>query len=457
MSNPFLTEGHEEIETALLLENAMQIDLSILAPKYASAVAFTDGRKTYVNSDDNLAKILPNYSHKMLKWLLWHEKYHIELKHHKRYFKYLEELRTTHAHNNISQEEVNIIMDILVHDSLSTMFPELVDIAVSNLAQMRERNSLKYTFKTRTLEEMLEEYQDYKNSTDDDKSKSDDKEDTPDTKEAPTHKSKSAKSDDKAPDTEDKSHKKGGHSSKEDTSSSKETAKEPAVSEHDKTDWSKLDNIDSTEFIEEEDSYRIEKKVEELKRKKVKLATITQTLNGLATTSRQRTYAIPSYITSDRDTILKGRKPGKTALYLVFDASGSMGAELSLFKNLIEKSIPQAMSAPTEWFSGYGQLIKPNAQSVNKRNYGDYYKGTFKDLIPVRADNGYNDDGDRTIELCLEAERHGYSPIGVTDGGGGLYAPEMVKKLNRTILVGDNQAWLDKVKAINPRVQTICI
>ena len=101
----------------------------------------------------------------MLKWLLWHERMHMELKHHNRFFKYLSELRDKECREefHISKEEVNIIMDILVHDSLSKMFPELVETALANLAQMRNRNSLGYTFKTHNLEDMLDEYEKHKN------------------------------------------------------------------------------------------------------------------------------------------------------------------------------------------------------------------------------------------------------------------------------------------------------
>ena len=67
MANPFLNGGHEEIETAILLEKATQCDLAELNRSYKNAVAFTDGSRVYVNSDDNLAKILPDYNQGMLK------------------------------------------------------------------------------------------------------------------------------------------------------------------------------------------------------------------------------------------------------------------------------------------------------------------------------------------------------------------------------------------------------
>ena len=164
MANVFLNGGHEEIETAILLEKATQCDLGELNRAYKNAVAFTDGSKVFVNSDDNLARILPDYNQGMLKWLLWHEEYHKQLKHHNRFFKYLDELKRKKTIDKfaVTKDEVNIIMDILVHDSLAKLFPELVPTAVNNLAQMRNRNSLGYTFKTNRLEEMLQEYADYK-------------------------------------------------------------------------------------------------------------------------------------------------------------------------------------------------------------------------------------------------------------------------------------------------------
>lgn len=472
MANPFLNGGHEEIETAILLEKATQCDLGELNRSYKNAVAFTDGNRVYVNSDDNLAKILPNYNQGMLKWLLWHEEYHKQLKHHNRFFKYLDELKEEKVFDEfqVTKDEVNIIMDILVHDSLSRMFPELVETAVNNLAQMRNRNSLGYTFKTTTLEEMLDEYKAYKHS-EEDKDKSEDGdgegEGIGDTK-SETPKGKEDKEDtedkDKSEGKGKKAHKDGGGMG--DSKKSGEDETEPEVSEgtssksepepepeHDKTDWSKLDDINPTEFIETDEANRIDDAIKELKNKKLKLAKVTETLNGLVTTTRVRTYARPSYIGVDKSIMLKGRKPGRASLYLVFDASGSMGGELALFKKIISESIPQAMSIPTEWFSGYGEKIPRNPAGRNH----DYYKGTFKDIMPVYANSGYSDDGDRVIELCLAAEKQGYSPIGVTDGGGGIYEPDVLKQLKRTVLVGNCKAWLRKAKEINPRIEIIDI
>ena len=470
MANPFLNGGHEEIETAILLEKATQCDLAELNRSYANAVAFTDGNKVYVNSDDNLAKILPDYNQGMLKWLLWHEEYHKQLKHHNRFFKYLDELRAEKVFDEfqVTKEEVNIIMDILVHDSLARMFPELVETAVNNLAQMRNRNSLGYTFKATTLEEMLDEYKAHKHP--DDPTEPPTGEPTEPPTEPPTGSTPTGEPPTEPPagepPTEPPAGSTPGHSHGGGPSETKHTEDEtePETSkgtppksepepEHDKTDWSKLDDINPKEFIDADEANHIDNAIKELKNKKLKLAKVTETLNGLVTTERIRTYARPSYIGVDKGIMLKGRKRGKASLYLVFDASGSMGGELALFKKIISESIPQAMSIPTEWFSGYGEKIPSNPAGRNS----DYYKGTFKDIMPVWASSGYGDDGDRVIELCLAAEKQGYSPIGVTDGGGGIYEPEVLKQLKRTVLVGNCKAWLKKAKEINPRIETIDI
>lgn len=468
MANPFLNGGHEEIETAILLEKATQCDLAELNRSYANAVAFTDGSRVYVNSDDNLAKILPDYNQGMLKWLLWHEEYHKQLKHHNRFFKYLDELRAEKVFDEfqVTKDEVNIIMDILVHDSLSKMFPELVETALNNLAQMRNRNSLGYTFKATTLEEMLDEYKVHKHP-EEDKDKSEDGdgegEGIGDTKsETPKDEEDKSEDKDKSEGKGEKAHEDGGGMG--DSKDSGEDETEPEVSEgtppksepepeHDKTDWSKLDDINPKEFIEADEANHIDDAIKELKNKKLKLAKVTETLNGLVTTTRIRTYARPSYIGVDKSIMLKGRKPGRASLYLVFDASGSMGDELALFKKIISESIPQAMSIPTEWFSGCNEKIPRNPAGRNH----DYYKGTFKDIMPVWASSGYSDDGDRVIELCLAAEKQGYSPIGVTDGGGGIYEPDVLKQLKRTVLVGNSKSWLRKAKEINPRIEIIDI
>ena len=129
-----------------------------------------------------------------------------------------------------------------------------------------------------------------------------------------------------------------------------------------------------------------------------------------------------------------------------------MGGELAIFKDIISKSIPQAMDTPTAWFSGYGEEIKSDPKG---RSY-DYYKGKFKDILPVHASSGYDDDGDRTIELCWLAEQQGYCPIGVTDGGGQIsWSKKMIKQLKRTVLVGQSSNWLKEVQKINPNIHLL--
>ena len=233
----------------------------------------------------------------------------------------------------------------------------------------------------------------------------------------------------------------------------KEDEVRPEVeSEHDKTDWDKLKDIDSTEFIDEEKADHIEEEINKLKRKKIRIGRLTQKLNGLATTKRERTYRLPSMLQTSDGCIFKGKTPGRIELYLIFDASGSMSGEMNTFKEIISKSIPQAMNCPCEWFAGENSSIKPY-----KTEHSDgYFKGKFKDFMRVRAYSGYNDDGDRTIELCYLAEQMGYTPIGVTDGGGCIsWSAKTLKKLRRTILVGQNGHWLAKAKEINPNIQIL--
>ena len=182
---------------------------------------------------------------------------------------------------------------------------------------------------------------------------------------------------------------------------------------------------------------------------------LTETLNGLVTSTRRRTYAMPSTVYAGRGVLLKGSTPGRTQLYLCFDASGSMGPELQTFKEIISKSIPQAMNTPCVWFSG--RFYDRRTVSAYKVDDGEgYYKGKFSDMMPVRASSGFNDDGDRVIELCWEAEQQGYSPIGVTDGGGQIsWSIDKLKQLKRTVLVGPNDYWLREAKEINPKIQTL--
>lgn len=467
MSNVFLNNDSRDVETAILLEKAYQHDIG-------KAVAYTDGDRVFINTDDNLFNILPAYDHNMLKWLLWHEDYHKQLRHHNRFFKYLRELNEedTMDEFHVTKEEVNIIMDILVHDSLCKLFPELIETAINNLAQLRNRNSLGYTFKTHTLEEMLDEYSKYKHEDEDDGTGDGEGEETDEDSESKGKgkgKAKDTKSEGDKSEEESKSDKtetadgEGGDSHT--TPSGKSKDKEPEIkdepapepepeSEHDKTDWSKLDDIDSKEFIESDEADKYVHQINELKKKKFRLGKLTQTLNGLATTTRQRSYAMPSTIHVGKGVLLKGRTPGKTNLYLCFDASGSMGSEMETFKEIISKSIPQAMDVPTAWFSGACEKIPRDPEG---RNY-DYYKGKFRDFMPVYANSGYDDDGDRTIELCLKAEKQGYSPIGVTDGGGQIsWSRDMIKQLQRTILVGQRESWLKAVQKINPKIQIIVV
>ena len=472
MANPFLNKTElleRDIETALLLEQANVLDIG-------NAVAYTDGDRIFINTEDNLFNILPAYDTRMLKWLLWHEKIHLELKHHNRFFKYLDELSAedTMDEFHVTKDEVNIIMDILVHDWMADKFPELVETALNNLAQFRDRNSLKYTFKHNTLEEMLEEYSQHKKGDDGDSTKDGEPSETKDgdsegegkkgkgkgdkpTEEKPEEEEKTTE--DKPEDKTDagvKGHSEGGlgDEPKDDTAEDGEPKIIDDAGEHDKTDWSKLQEIDSKEFITREEGERYIDKINELKRKKIRLAKLTETLNGLVTSTRRRSYAMPSPISVGGGVILKGSTPGRTQLYLCFDASGSMGCEMETFKDIISKSIPQAMDTPTAWFSGYGAKI---SKDKSGRSY-DYYKGKFKDFMPVRANNGYNDDGDRTIELCYLAEQQGYSPIGITDGGGRIsWSVDMIKQLKRTVLVGQNGRWLEQVKKINPRIQILVI
>jgi len=465
MANVFLNGADRDIETAIMLENAIIHDIG-------KAVAYTDGDRVFINTDDNLFNILPAYDHKMLKWLLWHERYHKELRHHNRFFNYIDSLKEEDLLDefHVTKEEVNIIMDILVHDSLSKLFPELVETAINNMAQMRNRNSLKYTFTTHTLEEMLDEYSKYKHKDEaskdgdgDGDGEGEDKKDIPEDGEKPSP-SEDSKKDDSKSDSK-KGHKEGGDDTP-DKSEDKPEDGEPEVkddattpaedkSEHDKTDWSKLKDIDSKEFIQRDEADRYIDQINRLKEMKVRLGKLTETLNGLVTSTRQRTYAKPSTIQAGRGVILKGSTPGRVALYLCFDASGSMGSEMETFKDIISKSIPQAMITPTAWFSGRNNDEK--FKDHKARGY-DYYKTQFKDFMKVYASGGYDDDGDRTIELCYQAEQKGYTPIGITDGGGQIsWSKPMLQKLQRTIFVGDNERWLEKAKEINPKIQILSI
>ena len=488
MVNPFLSSTNYDTETAIMLERAYVTDIG-------NAVAYTDGDRIFLNTQDNLFKILPAYDDNMLKWLLWHERMHLELKHHNRFFRYLEELNEEETMDefHVTKDEVNIIMDILVHDWMSKKFPELVETAVNNLAQFRDRNSLSYTFKTNTLEEMLDEYARHKHGEDEDKKEGEgdgeekdseeDKEDedskskgkgkgkTKDKKEDEPKEDKDKKEDKKKKPSTGKAHAEGGHDttprektgkdeSKVTTEPESEQPEPEAPGHHDETDWSKLDDIDSKEFITESEGNKWVEEINRLKNVKLRLARITTTLNGLVTDTKVRSYKTPSYMQTGQHTIFKGSKKGRASLYLCFDASGSMGGDMDTFKEIIGKAIPQALKTPTVWFSGYayrdeGRAVMERCKDPEGRD-DDYYKGTFADFMKISADSGYGDDGDRTIELCWKAEQAGYSPIGITDGGGRIsWSKDMIKQLKRTVLVGHSKRWLDGVKKINPNIQII--
>ena len=480
MVNPFLSSTNYDTETAIMLERAYITDIG-------RAVAYTDGDRIFLNTQDNLFKILPAYDDNMLKWLLWHERMHLELKHHNRFFRYLAELseEDTKDKFQVTKDEVNIIMDILVHDWMSKKFPELVETAVNNLAQFRDRNSLSYTFKTNTLEEMLDEYKKFKHEEDkkedggdgeekdsEEKKESEDSkskdEDKGKTKDEPKE-GKDKKKEDKKKGGTEKTHAEGEHDStprekaSEDTSEVKtepesEQPEPEAPRHHDETDWSKLEDIDSKEFITKTEGNEWIEEINRLKNAKLKLAKITKTLNGLVTDTKVRSYKTPSYMQTGQHTIFKGSKKGRASLYLCFDASGSMGRDMQTFKEIIGKAIPQALKTPTVWFSGYA--YRDEGREVMKRcedpEREDYYKGTFADFMNISADRGYSDDGDRTIEMCFKAEQQGYSPIGITDGGGKIsWSTSMLKQLKRTVLVGCSRYWLTEAQKINPNIQII--
>ena len=486
MVNPFLSSTHYDTETAIMLERAYVTDIG-------RAVAYTDGDRIFLNTQDNLFKILPAYDDNMLKWLLWHERMHLELKHHNRFFRYLDELSAEETEDEfqITKDEVNIIMDILVHDWMSSKFPELVETAVNNLAQFRDRNSLSYTFKYNTLEEMLDEYRKFKHKDEDKKEgegEGDPKEDETteeekdkggkskgkskgESKKDEPKEDESKKEKDKKKPSTDKAHAEGGHESTPREKTGKDTSEvetEPESEQpepedpghHDETDWSKLEDIDSKEFITESEGNRWVEEINRLKSVKIRLARITKTLNGLVTDTKMRSYKTPSYMQTGQHTIFKGSKKGHASLYLCFDASGSMGGDMDTFKEIISKAIPQALKTPTVWFSGWS--YRDEGRAVMKRCHdpegrsSDYYKGTFADFMNIMADSGYSDDGDRTIEMCFKAEQAGYSPIGITDGGGCLsWSIDMLKQLKRTVLVGHSKRWLEEVKKINPNIQVI--
>jgi hypothetical protein len=475
MSNQFLSTEPIDTETAILLDKAYQIDIG-------KAIAYTNGetKKIFINTDDNLYRLLPNYDDvDMCKWLLWHERLHNELNHPIRFQEYVKDieakiLRGEESDLNVSMQEVNIIMDILVHDKEAKMFPELVPVALENLAQFRNRNSLSYTFTTYTLEEMIDEYRAFKKTLPPENKDSEgtpEKTDDKDTDKSSTSTSTStsegddgmgtaSKDDESSSDgdtsdtsTSDKSDSEqkagtgaGGKGTK-DTEAPEETVAPRQEPEHDKTDWSKLEEIESTEFIDEYQVQRYIDKIEKLRKTRIKLARLTKTLHGLVTDKTNRTYSLPSYtmsvVSAGTGLIFKGKQKTKASLYLCFDASGSMGGNLALFKEIITRSIPQAMNCPCDWFTD------------------EYKHGTYRDMLDIYAESGFNDDGDRVLELCYKAEQQGYTPVGVTDGGGGVYGTrisyEEIKSLKRTVIVTNSSWWADRLRDINKNIQIINI
>lgn len=474
MANVFLSTPPVDVETAIIYEKATIHDIK-------KSVAYVNGEgQMYVNTEDNLRKILPCYNHDMLKWILWHEKFHTLLNHPKRYLKYAK----NSGKFTLTHQEVNIIMDILVHDQLEKRFPELIPLAMLNLAQFRHNNSLKYTFKTYTLEKMLEEYQEYKDSQEQngggpgtpvENPPQDGPQNPPieDPQDGPTQKSPKKSPTEDEPPAEDKKNKSGNGRGTEDDEDDEDngsgvdeteddTEDEQPEDTHD-NDWDKLKDREDKEFLTEMESDEIDREVERLNIRKIRLAQLTETLSGLATTTRKRSYAMPSSIKVSDSILLKGRTPGKAALHLCFDASGSMSSQLKLFRDIITNSIPHALETPTTWFSGYisgGYDASLEDTADNKRLYGDYYKGQFKDIMRVWASDGYSDDGDRTIELCWLAEQEGYTPIGITDGGSRLsWSKKQLAELKRTILVVPEYEswWADRVKEVNSNIQIIIV
>lgn len=451
MVNPFLSSANYDTTTAILYEKSIVHDIG-------NSVAYTDGQTIYVNTEDNLYKLLPNYDDNMLKWILWHEKMHIELNHHSRYHAYKE----SNTDSKVTPNEVNIIMDILVHDKLSEMFPTIAPQAEENALQFRDKNSLFYTFKTHTLEKMLKEYEKHKEEEEEETEEETEKKEPPFTTDNTEETEETGKTGETKKETEtmeDSKETETMEESKEPSTPTENIAPvdeetQPAKGRHQETDWSELEERDVKEFITYEEGKDIKKAIDTLKNTKIKLAQLTKTLNSLITTTKKRSYKTPSSIMTGQHTIFKGQQRAKASLCLCFDASGSMGVQLQLFKDIITQAIPQALNTPTRWFSGYGAEIPYDKSQKD----GTYFKGTFKDILPVEADRGYSDDGDRTIKMCYEMEQEGYSPIGVTDGGGQIsWSKDQLKALKRTILIGQCESWLKQAQTINPNIQIIVL
>jgi hypothetical protein len=460
MSNPFITSDTKDLLVAKLYDKAHFIDIG-------NHIAYTNGEthEVFINTEDNLQKLLPNYNQDMLKALLLHEEWHNELLHPQRYHEYVSHLMDTYGDsegipsNILTQEEVNVIMDILVHDRLQLRYPELVPIVKENYGQFRDTNSLNYSFKTDTLEQMIDEYREQKSTDEEGGSSSGghgptDK--TPDSAEddgigTPTP-TKETKSDD-TKETSDavKSGQAGtgtgkGKGSVTDMKAPELTNKTDIDSPEPKyRDWSGYENIDKKEFIETYDVNKYLNEIQKLKTMRIRLAKLTKTLNGLVTSKVNRTYSLPSYTMSAMDSslIFKGKQKSKASLYLCFDASGSMSRVLDLFRDIISHSVPQALQTPCDWFTD------------------EYGHGTYRDMMKVEAESGYSDDGDRVLELCFKAEQQGYTPIGVTDGGGGVYGTRIsyddIKSLKRTIIVTNSTYWAEELKRYNKNIQIINI
>lgn len=446
--NKFLNGKAEDLETAVLYDKAYQLDIG-------KAIAYTDGTDVFINTDENLTKLLPEYNEDMLAWLLWHEEMHKQLSHHHRYFDYIEKSSKDNKKFGLTNQEVNIIMDILVHDSMTKMFPDKIATAVKNCAQFRNRNSLKFTFKTNTLEKMLDEYQKHKQSHSQEegeniKSKSESKSES-----SEKNTSKDDRQQSEQPQDKNKNKNKAKTEEANDNNNNKTNNKNNKSQEteqpddkhnghhHGETDWSKLKDINTREFIEEEEAEMLKDKIKEIKNIKFNLAQITSRLSSMLTHERTRTYERPSKIFTQRGVIMKGHKPGKCNYKICMDCSGSMQHIINVFKQLLLNSLKAAKHLPAEWFTR------------------DYYKGTFEELLETSASSGYNDDGDRVIMLCEQAEKEGYGAIGISDSGGGIYnatkMKEILPKLRNTVIISSAKWWLDELKEINPRIQTIYI
>jgi hypothetical protein len=460
MSNPFITDDTKDLLVAKLYDKAHFMDIG-------NAIAYTNGEthEVFINTEDNLQKLLPNYNQDMLKALLLHEEWHNELFHPQRYHEYISHLKDTYGDsedipsNILTQEEVNVIMDILVHDRLQLRYPELVPIVKENYGQFRDTNSLNYPFKTDTLEQMIDEYREQKSTDEEGGSSSGghgptDK--TPDSTEddgigTPTPTSTTKSDDTKETSDTVKSGQAGtgagkGKGSVTDMKAPELTDKTDIDSpEPEYRDWSGYENIDKKEFIKEHEVNDYLREIQRLRNLKIRLARLTKTLNGLITDTTHRTYTRPNYslMNLSNDLIFKGRQKSKASLYLCFDASGSMSRVLDLFRDIISQSVPQALKTPCDWFTD------------------KYGHGTYRDMMKIEAESGYVDDGDRVLELCFKAEQQGYTPIGVTDGGGGVYGSRIsydeIASLKRTIIVTNSTDWADELKEHNKNIQIINI